>query len=157
DTSTPSGNATAAHLLISEGVYAVIEVSAFAFGGARELEQAGIPVVGWGIDGPEWGQEPYNNMFTAATPLYTRLGGTYYNYDYYGKFLDGVGGTKLAGLAYGVSPSSQVSVKATFQSGSTHGVSQCYSNYSVPFGGVDFTAAVLSIKSAGCNAVVGSF
>ncbi len=37
------------------------------------------------------------------------------------------------------------------------GVSQCYANYSVPFGTVDFTADVLQIKSAACNGLLGSF
>jgi branched-chain amino acid transport system substrate-binding protein len=37
------------------------------------------------------------------------------------------------------------------------GLKNCYENLSVPFGGVDFTADVLQLKEAGCDAVVGSF
>jgi ABC-type branched-subunit amino acid transport system substrate-binding protein len=60
-------------------------------------------------------------------------------------------------LAYGISPSSQASIKAAFASAAGHGIKNCYANYSIPFGGVDFTSAGLAIKNAGCDGVVGSF
>ena len=35
----------------------------------RYLNQQGIPVVGDGLDGPEWGQQPNTNMFNWANSL----------------------------------------------------------------------------------------
>jgi branched-chain amino acid transport system substrate-binding protein len=157
DQSSPAGDATAAQDLESKGVFGIIDFSSFTFGGSPTLQKAGIPVTGEDFDGPEWGQEPNSNMFSFLPPTYTTWGGKYYNYDYFGKFLKQVGVTKLAGLSYDDSPSSQSSIKAAFTGGATNGISNCYNNSSVPFGGVDFTSDVLSIKSAGCNGVVGSF
>jgi branched-chain amino acid transport system substrate-binding protein len=157
DQSTPAGNLAAAQRLIAEGVFAVIEPGAFTFGGYKALQQAGIPVTGSAIDGPEWGMEPYSNMFSIIPPIYTTWGGYYYIPNYTGIFLNSIGADKLAGFAYGISTSSQASVKVTYAGGSQSGVQHCYTNYSVPFGGVDFTADVLQVKSAGCNGVLGSF
>jgi branched-chain amino acid transport system substrate-binding protein len=158
DASTAAGNATASHDLVqNQRAFGVIGFSPFTFGGARVFQQAGVPVTGAALDGPEWGQQPYSNMFSWYLPFYTPYNGKFYNYSYTGKFLQSVGVTKAAGLAYGISPSSQSSIKAVFAASQSVGISNCYTNYSVPFGGVDFTAAVLAIKSAGCNGVVGSF
>ena len=157
DTSSPAGNLAAAQRLMADGVFGVINYSAFTFGGYKALQQAGIPVTGWAFDGPEWGAEPNSNMFSYLPPVSTAWGGSYYYPNYSGVFLKSIGGDKPAGFAYGISPSSQASIRVIYEGASQSGVSNCYANYSVPFGGVDFTADVLSVKNAGCNAVVGSF
>lgn len=157
DTSTPAGNLAAAQRLIADGVYAVVDYSAFTYGGFKVLQEAGIPVTGWSFDGPEWGIEPNSNMFSYLPPISTAWGGYYYYPNYSGVFLKAIGADKPAGFAYGISPSSKASIKVIYEGASQSGVSNCYANYSVPFGGVDFTADVLSVKNAGCNAVVGSF
>jgi branched-chain amino acid transport system substrate-binding protein len=155
--STPAGNLAAAEKLVSDGVYAVIDYSSFTFGGYKVFQQAGIPVTGYAFDGPEWGQEPNSNMFSFLPPVSTSWGGYYYYPNWAGNFFKSVGADKPAGFAYGISPSSQASIKVIYEGASQSGVSNCYANYSVPFGGVDFTADVLSVKSAGCNGVAGSF
>jgi branched-chain amino acid transport system substrate-binding protein len=158
DSSTPAGDATASQeLATTKGVFGVIDFSSFTFGGARVLQQKGIPVTGESFDAGEWGEQPYSNMFSFLPPTYTPYAGKYYNYDYFAKFLKQVGVTKVAGLSYGISPSSQASANAALAGGLTQGIKTCYNNTSVPFGGVDFTSDVLAIKSAGCNGVVGSF
>ena len=158
DQSTPTGFATAAKELVQvKKVFAVIPYSAFTFGGSTYLAQQGVPVTGYGFDGPEWASPADNNMFTYLPAVDTDIQGKYYGYDYYGKFYKQIGITKLGGLAYGISSSSQDSIHATFTSAAAHGISSCYANYSVPFGGVDFTADVLAIKSAKCNGIAGSF
>jgi branched-chain amino acid transport system substrate-binding protein len=158
DQSTPAGASTAAHVLVQQKkVFGVIPYSAFTFGAAPYLAQQGIPVTGYGFDGPEWASPADSNMFTYQPAVDTNIAGQYFGYDFYGKFLQQVGVTKVAGMAYGISTSSQDSIHALFTSAAMHGISQCYANYSVPFGGVDFTAAALAIKSAGCNGIVGSF
>jgi Periplasmic binding protein len=65
--------------------------------------------------------------------------------------------TKLGGFAYGISPSATNAIKGTFASSAPSGVSQCYADYSVPFGTVDFTAQALALKSASCNGAVTAF
>ena len=157
DESTPAGNLAAAERLISDGVYAVVDYSSFAFGGYKVLQQAGIPVTGDSFDGPEWGQEPNSNMFSFLPPVSTTWDGYYYYPNWAGTFFKSVGADKPAGFAYGISPSSQASIKIIYAGASQSGVSHCYANYSVPFGAVDFTADVLSLKNAGCNGVAGSF
>ncbi len=155
--STPAGNLAAAQQLISKGVFAVIDYSSFTFGGYKALQAAGIPVTGWSFDGPEWGQEPNSNMFSYLPPISSTWNGQYYYPNYSGKFLASIGSKKPAGFAYGISPSSQASIKVIYAGASQTGLSKCYANYSVPFGGVDFTADVLAVKNAGCDSVSGSF
>jgi branched-chain amino acid transport system substrate-binding protein len=59
DESTPLGFQTAAQAMVgSDNVFGLIADSAFVIGGYRTLQKEGIPVVGSGVDGPEWGQTP---------------------------------------------------------------------------------------------------
>ena len=54
-TSTPTGAETAAKDLVqNKGVFAIAELSSSFYGAAPYLQQAGIPVTGVGLDGPEW-------------------------------------------------------------------------------------------------------
>jgi branched-chain amino acid transport system substrate-binding protein len=158
DQSAPLGDRNAAQDLASnKGVFGVIDYSPYTYGGYSVLQKAGIPVTGYAFDGPEWGAEPNSNMFSYLPPVATPYNGKYIYPDWTGTFLHAIGVTRVAGLAYGISPSSQASIKVIFANAAAHGLSSCYQNYSVPFGGVDFTAAALTIKSSGCNGVVGSF
>ncbi len=154
DQSSPTVNKTASQDLVqNKGAFGVIQFSAFTFGGAPYLQQQGVPVTGAAFDGPEWAQEPNSNMFSYAPLVDANIGGTYYGSTATANVFKALGASKVAGLAYGISASSQQSIRVVYAGGST----QCYKNFSVPFGGVDFTADVLQIKSAGCNGVVGSF
>jgi len=78
----------------------------------------------------------------------------YYTYNDTAKFLKAIGVTKLAGAVYNIQSAIQ-SMSGLFQTGQTVGIKNCYEDTSVPFGAVDFTATALSIKSAGCNGVIG--
>jgi branched-chain amino acid transport system substrate-binding protein len=157
DQSSASIDLTAAQDLVQKGVFGVVNDAITAQSGERYFQQHGIPMTGTSSLGGAFGVAPYTNMFSYNPPTATPFNGKLYNYDYFGTFLHQIGVTKLAGLAYDISPSSQDSIKAAFAGGASHGVSNCYANYSVPFGGVDFTADALSIKGAGCNGVAGSF
>jgi branched-chain amino acid transport system substrate-binding protein len=141
-------------LVQNKKVFAVLPISSFTFAGASYLNKQGIPVVGSAFDGPEWGEQPYRNMFSFLPPYSTTYAGKNYDYSTYGKFLRDIGVTKLAGVAYGVSPSSQEAIHAIFASAAGQGVANCLADYSVPFGAVDFTATALAIKNAGCNGTV---
>jgi branched-chain amino acid transport system substrate-binding protein len=154
DQSSPTVNNTASQDLVqNKGAFGVIQFSAFTFGGYRYLQQQGVPVTGAGFDGPEWATPPNSNMFSYGALVQSNIQGTVYGSTVDAKTFKALGATKVAGLAYGISNSSQQSIRAVFAGGA----GQCYKNFSVPFGGVDFTAAVLQIKSAGCDGVVGSF
>jgi len=153
DATNPATYFAAASDLAGSGVFGVVSTSSVGFGGSKILQQAGIPVTGWGFDGPEWGMQPYTNMFSFYPVTATAFNGNYYTYDYWGRFLKSIGVTKLAGLSYSISPSSQHAIDTTLASAGKHGVSTCYNDKTVQFGGVDFTAAALSMKAAGCNGV----
>jgi branched-chain amino acid transport system substrate-binding protein len=158
DQSSPTQDLTASQDLVqTKNVFGVIDFSPFTFGGARYLSQKGVPVTGFGFDGPEWAQPQSTNMFSWSPLVDTPIGGAEYAYTTGAQVLKAAGVTKLAGLGYGISNSSQTSIKAILTAAEQLGISKCYLNQSVPFGGVDFTATVLAIKQAGCDGVVGSF
>ena len=48
-----------------KGSYGIVSISALFFEGAKYAQQADIPVTGSFQDGPEWGQQPYTNMFAS--------------------------------------------------------------------------------------------
>ena len=68
DGSSPTGFGASAQSLIAQGVFGIIGVSPFVFGGAKTMQQAGVPVTGGAFDGPEWGMQPYTNMFSYTDP-----------------------------------------------------------------------------------------
>jgi branched-chain amino acid transport system substrate-binding protein len=110
DLSSPSGALTATEDLIRQGVFAIISVSSFFYGAYRAAQKAGIPVLGGGFDGPEWGQKPNTNMFAF-------LGGVDPDHSVVGaglaaaEMFKSIGVHNVAGLAYGISPSSISSVQ----------------------------------------------
>ena len=158
DQSSPTQDLTAAQELVqTKGVFGIIDFSPFTFGGTRYLSQQGVPVTGFGFDGPEWALPASTNMFSWSPLVDTPIQGSQYGYTTDAQVLKQIGVTKLGGLGYGVSNSSQTSIKAILTAAESLGIKKCYENQSVPFGGVDFTAAVLAIKGAGCDGIAGSF
>ncbi|HUZ09202.1 MAG TPA: ABC transporter substrate-binding protein [Acidimicrobiales bacterium] len=159
DQSSPANNQTAAQDLVqAKGAFGVIDFSSFTFAAAKYLNQQGIPVTGSEFDGPEWGMQPYTNMFTYSPATYTPFNGVYYNYlGGIAKLLKQKGVRKMAGLSYGISPSAQRSVNQLLTAMTKVGVPTCYNNSSIPFGAVDFTSSALSIKNSGCNGVHAAF
>jgi branched-chain amino acid transport system substrate-binding protein len=154
DESSLAGMSDAAHLL-SDNTFAIIPLSSFTFAAAKTLQQAGIPVVGYEVDGPEWGQQPYTNMFSFSPPVSTPFNGTYYTYTDAAQFLKSLGVTKMANLAYGISPSAVQATKDFEAAANAVGMNEpkCYEDLSVPFGSNDFTAAALAISHARCTGV----
>ena len=152
-----SGNKVAAQNLVeNEGVFGLADMSAFTVQAAPYLQQQGIPVTGFAIDGPEWGQEPNSNMFTIAPPYYTSFNGSYNIYDTNARFLKSLGVKKLAGLAFGISQSSIQNIKGTLAAAKKLGIKPCYENYSVQFGQTSFPTEALAIQQNGCDGVIGA-
>jgi branched-chain amino acid transport system substrate-binding protein len=152
-----STKTVAQDLVENDKVFGVIPMSAFLAGDAvTYLNTQGVPVVGAGFDGPEWGQEPNSNMFTYAPPTATPFDGTYYTYTNYANYLKTLGVKKLATLAFGISQSSIQSIKALEAAAKSVGIDTCYENLAVSFGQTSFPTEALAIKQAGCDGVVGS-
>ena len=65
DQTSPTQASTAVQEAVSQGVLGIVSISALFFEGAKYAQQADIPVTGSFQDGPEWGQQPYTNMFAS--------------------------------------------------------------------------------------------
>jgi branched-chain amino acid transport system substrate-binding protein len=151
DQTSPSLIATAIQSAISKGAFGIVSQSPIFFIGAKYAQQAGIPVTGSYDDGPEWGQQPYTNMFASDNgsidpkyPVNTLIG----------SFIKSHGGTVLGAYGYGISPSSARSTVSTARSFQRAGGKVGVLDTSVPFGGVDFTSAALTAKGKKVDAMV---
>ncbi len=150
DQTNPSEIATAVQSAISKGAFGIVSQSPLMFLAAKYPQQAGMPVTGTYDDGPEWGQQPYTNMFAADNgsvdpkyPVNTQLG------DLFKK----LGGTVLGAYGYSISPSSSRAAIGTADSFKHAGGKVGVLDTTVPFGGVDFTAEALVAKKDGVNAI----
>jgi branched-chain amino acid transport system substrate-binding protein len=146
--------AAAKDLVENEKVFGVVDISAFVVSAAPYLNEQGIPVTGGAFDGPEWGQEPYTNMFTFGPPQYTPFDGKFYVYDNLPKFMKSQGVTKLATLGYSISQSSTQNLKSALQAAEPYDIEDCYGNYAVEFGQTSFPTESLAIQNAGCDGVL---
>ncbi len=150
DQTSPTQASTAVQEAVSQGVLGIVSISALFFEGAKYAQQADIPVTGSFQDGPEWGQQPYTNMFASDNgsldPKYPVNTGI-------GKFLVSKGGNVVASYGYGISPSSTRSAIGTVRSVIHAGGKQGVLDTSVPFGGSDFTTAALVAKSKNVNSL----
>ena len=66
DQTSPTEISTGVQEAISKGAIGIVSESPVFFLAAKDAEQAGIPVTGDDSDGPEWGEQPYTNMFAAV-------------------------------------------------------------------------------------------
>jgi hypothetical protein len=117
---------------------------------AKYPEQAGLPVTGSYDDGPEWGEQPYTNMFASDEgsvdpkyPVNTIIA----------NILKSHGGTVLGAYGYTISPSSSRAAISAADAWKHLGEKVGVLNTTVPFGGVDFTSDALVAKQDGVNAL----
>ena len=150
DQTSPSAITTAVKDAISRGAIGIVSESPVFFLAAKVAQQAGVPVTGDDSDGPEWGQQPYTNMFAA---VYGSLDPSYPVNTMYGKVLKKLGATKLATYAIGISPDSVRANSDVAQSFGRVGGTTPVNDASVPFGSVNFTSAALIAKQNGVNAL----
>jgi branched-chain amino acid transport system substrate-binding protein len=144
-TSSPSGAETAAKDLVqTQGAFLVAPDSALLFGGAPYLNQAGVPVLGYPVDGPEWYEQPNTNMFafsgndSPSIPGYTD-----------GGFWKSLGAKKVSFVASNT-PSSTSGINPFKDDMAKDGLSVC-DDYVVPLGAVSFTT-----YAAECSCVLSS-
>ncbi len=149
DQTSPSGVSTAVQDALSKGALGLVSTSPLFFLADKVPNKQGVPVTGGFFDGPEWGTQPYTNMFAADTgsvnpkyPVNTQIG----------SFMKAHGGTVLCSYGYSISPSSTRSAVGTVDSFVHAGGKAGILDTSVPFGGVEFTTAALLAKQKGCNA-----
>jgi len=135
---------------LSKGAIGIVSDSALFFLAAKYPQEAGVPVTGTDLDGPEWGEQPYTNMFAADTgsddpsfPINTMVA----------SFVKAHGGTVLGSYGLSVSPDSVREATAVAEAFQREGGQVGVLDTTVPFGSVDFTAAALVAKQKGVNAL----
>lgn len=140
-----SGVLTAAQTLVEQDhVFAVIAISAVTFAAASYLTSHNVPVVGASIDGTEWTKE--KNMFSIdGTEDYTKV------YTQAGDFFKAQGVTNVAGVAYGITPSSAQATEGVAASAKAAGLKVGYLTANFPFGSTNVAPVALAIKGAGSN------
>ncbi len=140
---------TAVQDALSKGVIGIVSTSPLFFEAAKYPNQQGVPVTGGFFDGPEWGEQPYTNMFASdvgsVDPKYPVNTGI-------GAFMKSHGGTVVCSYGYSISPSSARSAYGTVLSFEHVGGKEGVLDTSVPFGSVDMTTEALVAKQKGCNA-----
>jgi branched-chain amino acid transport system substrate-binding protein len=151
DGTSPANVTTAVQNAIANGAIGIVANSPVFFAAAKYAQQAGLPVTGAYTDGPEWGQQPYTNMFASdrgsVNPKYPVNTLT-------GKILRAHGGSVIGAYGYGISPSSSSAAIGSAQSFKLAGGSVGVLDTTVPFGGVDFTTEALVAKQKGVNALI---
>jgi branched-chain amino acid transport system substrate-binding protein len=144
--SSPTGAETAVKDLVqTQGAFLIATDTPLLFGGAPYLNQAGIPVLGYAVDGPEWYEQPNTNMFAFSGDSATKVPG-YTD----GGFWKETGATKISFVASNT-PSSTAGIDPFAADMKAEGLSGC-DNTIVPLGAVNFTTYALSFKNAGCDA-----
>jgi len=151
DQTSPSAIVTAVQSAISKGAIGIVSQSPLFFLAASYPQQAGVPVTGTYDDGPEWGTQPYTNMFASDNgsvdpkyPVNTQIG----------DFLKQHGATVLGSYGYSISPSSSRAAIGTAQSFEHAGGKVGVLDTTVPFGGVDFTSEALLAKQKNVDSMV---
>ena len=143
DQTSPTQNLTAAEDLIAQGVTEIIQDSPVTFASAKVMQQAGMPVVGSGEDGYEWGEQPNTNMFSLAQGLLTDAKVPVYTLPSFWKGVSPVGS-----FGYSISPSSTQSALSFAYAAKHQGLKVGYMDTSVPFGSVNTTTLGLGLKGA---------
>jgi branched-chain amino acid transport system substrate-binding protein len=145
DASTVLGGQTAVSELIQQQrAFGLIFLSDFVSVGYRTAQQQGVPVVGWAVDGPEWGLKPNTNMVAvegdvAPVPPPNTMEP---------KVAKLVGAKNMASFAIGGEQPSVVAAKAFAAAAKSVGLQVGYQNFSIPVGTVNVTPVVLAMKQS---------
>lgn len=153
DQTSPTEITTAVQDAISKGAFSIVAQSPVFFLAAKYPQEAGMPVTGAFTDGPEWGTQPYTNMFASdegsVNPKYpanTTID----------SILKAHGGTVLGAYGYSISPTSTRAAEGDAQAATHLGMKVGVLNTTVPFGSVAFTTDALVAKQDHVNALVPS-
>jgi len=152
DDSGSVNNLQAAQGLVqNDNVFAVVNNSPFAFLGYRFLLENGVPMVGGGYDGNEYGQPGNEKLISILGNI-----GTVYGPQYtpgFVQLMKKAGGTKVGTVSYGASASSTAAAKNLQKYAvPAAGLDPAYTNTTVEFGTTDVGPLVLGMKNAGVDA-----
>jgi ABC-type branched-subunit amino acid transport system substrate-binding protein len=152
DDQSSGANKTAAQDLVqNKHVFMVVDNSAFAFLTYQFLLDSGVPMIGGGYDGTYYGAPGNESILSASGNIINANGVTY---DTIPRIMKKMGATKVAALAYGISPSSTASaVNLQKFAVPEVGLKAVYTNTTVDFGSTDVGPQVLGIKNAGADAI----
>jgi ABC-type branched-subunit amino acid transport system substrate-binding protein len=137
-------------LVEHDHVFAVLAAGAFFYGAYRWAAQAHVPVIGDGIDGPEWNSSAYPNMFAT----FGSTNDSYPSYTGMPAFFKTQGGSSYCGVGYNA-PSTVGNGKAMAGSMQAAHFPVPYTNFGIVPGAANFGSIALSIKQAKCN-ILGS-
>ncbi len=150
DQTNPSEIATAVQEADSRA-FGIVSQSPLFFLAAKYPQAAGVPVTGSYDDGPEWGTQPYTNMFASDEgsvdpkyPVNTQIG----------NFLKSHGATILGAYGYQISPSSSRAAIQSAQSFEHAGGKVGVLDTTVPFGSTAFGTTALTAKQNHVNAII---
>jgi branched-chain amino acid transport system substrate-binding protein len=138
-------------LVQNRGVFAVANISPFAFQGYQFLLDNGVPMVGGGFDGPQYGQPGKEDLISLAGNVSPTVG---VQYDGLGKLLKKLGAKNVAALSYKISASS-IAAAENFMKYSVPaaGLNPAYLNTTLDFGTTDVGPQVLAMKEKNVDAV----
>ena len=149
DDQTTSNLPAAQSLVDNDHVFAVINDSALGFVSYRWLLDHDVPLIGGGFDGNYYGA-PGNEKVISAFGNSPPIAGI--QTTLMPKIMKALGGTKVAALGYGSSPSSVSNVKSFMQYAvPAVGLDPVYTNTSIDFGTADVGPLALGIKNAGAD------
>lgn len=140
DQTNPSDVTTAVQSALAKGAFGIVSASPLFFLAAKYPQQQGVPVTGSYTDGPEWGQQPYTNMF--ASDLGS-IDPSYPVNTLEGKILRRFGGTVLGSYGYSISPTSSREASQEVRSFEHAGGKLGVLDTSLAFGTLNFTSAAL--------------
>jgi branched-chain amino acid transport system substrate-binding protein len=152
DDSGAQNNLQASQSLVqNDEVFAVVNNSSFAFLSYRYLLENGVPMVGGGYDGNEYGQPGNEKLISILGNI-----GTVYGAQYapgFVQLMKKAGATKVGTVSYGASASSTAAAKNLQKySVPAAGLDPAYTNTTVEFGTTDVGPLVLGMKNAGVDA-----
>jgi ABC-type branched-subunit amino acid transport system substrate-binding protein len=138
-------------LVENDKVFAVVNNSSFAFLSYRYLLGAGVPMVGGGYDGNEYGQ-PGNEKLISILGNIAPVYGAQYTPGFV-QLMKKAGATKVGVVSYGASASSTAAAQNLQKySVPAAGLDPAYTNTTVEFGTTDVGPLVLGMKNADVDA-----
>jgi branched-chain amino acid transport system substrate-binding protein len=148
DVADNARNLTAAQQLVQQdGVFGIIEVSSAAEGGAKYLNQQGVPVVGWHVGVPAFGK--YKNMFGWRN---TVAGDPLKQYDTRNAdLLTKLGATKIALVGTNQASSANFIEKIDRAVKKTKGMEVVFKTTDLSVSDREFTGVVERIKDSGAD------
>ncbi|MCU1655651.1 MAG: Extracellular ligand-binding receptor, partial [Pseudonocardiales bacterium] len=148
-TSTPAGALSAAQSLVQQKhVFAIVPMTSVFFGAEPYLKAQGVPVIGPGIDGPEWNLPSNTNLFNTFGEFDEDLSTTAY-----GTFMKSQGVTTCGSIGASNIPSVTASAKGFIASCTAAGLKGSPVNTSIPYGGTDIGPIALQMKAAGVDGI----